>query len=126
MRQANLAWRSARFDRLDSEWLPAEQQIKPLLTLREGVLEPLEQVRTTKKAYARQLELTLGYLGDDTSPWISVMHSRSPDAAQELSSVLKARFPGARFFCSEIGPVLATHLGTGVGIIACLSTGLQA
>ena len=103
-------------------WLGALLHVRPLLSLQEGVLKPLEQVRTTKRAYARQLELTLDFLGDDPSPWISVMHSRSLDVARELSSVLKARFPGGRFFCSEIGPALAAHLGTGVGIIACPST----
>jgi DegV family protein with EDD domain len=105
-------------------WLGTLLHVKPLLTLREGVLEPLEQVRTRGKAYARQMELTLDYLGNDRSPWISVMHSRQLEAAEELLAVLKTHFPQARTFCSEISPGLATHLGTGVGIIACPSTAL--
>jgi fatty acid-binding protein DegV len=53
------------------------------------------------------------------------MHSWLPSAAQDLLATLQVRFPEGRFFCSEIGPVLAAHLGPGgVGIIACRSEAL--
>jgi DegV family protein with EDD domain len=103
-------------------WVGTLLRVKPMLALRSGVVEPLEKVRTAKRALARLLERTIAYLGDDERPWIAVMHSRSPDAAQQLQGALASRFPGARFFCAEIGPVLGTHLGPGgTGIIACPS-----
>jgi DegV family protein with EDD domain len=99
--------------------------VKPLLALERGILEPIGQIRTTGRAISRLLDMTIQYLGDDRRPWIAVMHSRSPDRAQEMMETLKARFPGARFFFSEIGPVLGAHLGPGgVGIIACPSGAL--
>lgn len=106
-------------------WLGTLLRVKPLLQLREGAVEPLEQVRTARRALERLLERTRAYLEGDRSPWIAVMHSRSPDMARELLETLRAHFPGARFFCSEIGPVLGTHLGPrGAGIIACPSSAL--
>lgn len=106
-------------------WLGTLLRVKPLLSLQRGVLEPLEQVRTTRRAHARLLEMCTLYLRDDPCPWISVMHSRSIDAANELLEALRSRFPGGRFFCSEIGPVLGAHLGPGgVGIISCPSSAL--
>lgn len=107
-------------------WAGTLLRVKPLLALRDGAVEPIEQVRTARRAHARLLELTTAHLGGDARPWIAVMHSRSPDAAQTLLEPLEEHFPGARFFCSEIGPVLGVHIGPGgVGIIACPSTVLQ-
>ena len=106
-------------------WVGTVLRVKPMLTLREGVIEPLEKVRTAQRALSRMLDRTLEYLGDDRRPWISVMHSRSPGAAQHLLDALKPRFPDGRFFCSEIGPVLGVHIGPGgSGVIACSSTAL--
>jgi DegV family protein with EDD domain len=104
-------------------WVGTMLRVKPMLTLREGVIEPLEKVRTAQRALSRMLDRTFEYLGDDQRPWISVMHSRSPGAAQHLLDTLKPRFPEGRFFCSEIGPVLGVHIGPGgLGVIACPST----
>jgi DegV family protein with EDD domain len=104
-------------------WVGTLLRVKPLLTLRKGVIEPLEKVRTAQRALSRMLDRTIEHLGDDRQPWISVMHSRSPGAAQHLLDALKPRFPGARFFCSEIGPALGVHIGPGgLGVIACPST----
>ena len=102
-------------------WLGTLLHVKPLLSLQNGVLEPLEQVRTIKRACARQLEWVIARLDGDARPWIAVMYSRSSELAEGLLATLRPRFPNARFFFSEIGPVLAAHLGTGVGIIACHS-----
>ncbi len=104
-------------------WVGALLNVKPLLSFSRGFVEPLQQVRTTRRAQARMIELTLDFLGDDPRPWIAVMHSRSPERAQALSAQLQARYPAARFFCSEIGPSLGVHLGIGgTGIIVCRSS----
>ena len=102
-------------------WLGTLLHAKPLLSLQNGLIEPLEQVRTIKRACARQIEWITSHLDGDAHPWIAVMYSRSSDLARGLLATLRSRFPSARFFFSEIGPVLAAHLGTGVGIIACHS-----
>lgn len=100
--------------------------IKPLLSFSRGFVEPLEQVRTSRRARARLLELTHEFLGNDQHPWIAVMHSRSPERAQSLLDELEPHYPGARFFFSEIGPTLGVHLGIGgTGIIACRSSVLR-
>ena len=97
-------------------------QVKPLLSFSKGYIEPIQQVRTTRRADERLIELTAAHLGDDPRPWISVMHSRSSERALLLLHALRSRFPGARFFYSEIGPIIGAHIGPGgVGVIACPS-----
>jgi DegV family protein with EDD domain len=103
-------------------WVGTLLQVKPLLEVREGVVEPLEQVRTARRAAARLVESTVEYLGADERPWIAVMHSRSPEAAQQLREMLHVHYPRARYFLSEIGPTVGVHIGRGgSGIIACPS-----
>ena len=106
-------------------WLGTLLRVKPLLALRNGVIEPLEQVRTARRAIARLRDLVIEHLRGDRRPWIAVMHSRSPEAGKKLLAALKPYFPDARYFFSEIGPVLGTHLGPGgVGLMTCPSTAL--
>ncbi|MBN1579734.1 MAG: DegV family protein [Anaerolineae bacterium] len=108
-------------------WVGTLLNVKPLLSFSKGFIEPIQQVRTIRRAQERMLELTTDYLGDDRHPWISVMHSRSPERGKCLLDRLLPRFPGARFFFSEIGPTLGVHLGIGgTGLIVCRSNGLGA
>jgi len=103
-------------------WAGTLLKIKPLLSFSHGFVEPVAQIRTTRKAQAQMLELTYAFLGDDPRPWIAVMHSRSPERGQALLAELQARYPNARFFFAEIGPALGIHIGVGgTGIIVCRS-----
>jgi DegV family protein with EDD domain len=103
-------------------WVGTLLRVKPLLEVRNGVIEPLEQVRTARRALARLVESTVDYLGADERPWIAVMHSRSPDAAEQLREMLQIHYPQARYFLSEIGPTVGVHIGPGgSGIIVCPS-----
>ncbi|MFL7808397.1 MAG: DegV family protein [Anaerolineae bacterium] len=103
-------------------WLGTLLQVKPLLEVRGGVVEPLEQVRTARRAAARLVESTAEHLGDDEHPWIAVMHSRSPEVARQLREMLHVHYPHARYFLSEIGPTIGVHIGPGgSGIMSCPS-----
>ena len=103
-------------------WVGTLLRVKPLLEVRDGVVEPLEQVRTARRALARLVESTVEYLGDDRRPWIAVMHSRLPEAAEQLTEMLQAHYPQARYFSAEIGPTVGVHVGPGAsGIMVCPS-----
>jgi DegV family protein with EDD domain len=103
-------------------WVGTLLRVKPLLEVRDGVVEPLEQVRTARRALARLVESTIEYLADDERPWIAVMHSRSPEAAEQLREMLQVHYPQARCFSAEIGPVIGVHIGPGgSGIMVCPS-----
>jgi DegV family protein with EDD domain len=107
-------------------WVGTLLQVKPLLEVRDGVVEPLEQVRTARRAAARLVESTVEHLSDDECPWIAVMHSRSPKAAQQLREMLHVHYPQARYFVSEIGPTVGVHIGPGgSGIMSCPSRVLE-
>lgn len=89
-------------------------QMKPLLTLQEGHIEPLETVRTKPKAIARLRQLVADGLAGRASIRLAIAHSAVPDEARRLEDDLVAVMePVYTLFC-EIGPVVATHGGPGV------------
>jgi fatty acid-binding protein DegV len=48
-----------------------------------------------------------------TRDWI-VQHAQSPEDAEHLVAHGTAIFGAGPLFCTEVGPVLGTHLGSGV------------
>ena len=89
--------------------------IKPILGLSEGTVNPLDRVRTWKKALNRMIELASneGNLLD-----IAVLHTDNMEAATKVVETLKARFPDANYEIVFAGTTIATYAGPGaVGIM---------
>ena len=97
--------------------------VKPILSVRDGEVIPLEKPRTWQKAQARLVELTKELLPLEE---LAVLHARAPDAAQRLCDQLSAFWDRDRILVTELGAVLGTHAGPGtVGIAALASAPLQ-
>lgn len=95
-------------------------KVKPILVLQEGAIEPLEQVRSKRKATARMLELVEEYVGGSgNSSKVAVTHALVPEDAEMISHELVGRLGCAAPLIGELGPVIGTHTGPGmVGIAA--------
>ena len=87
--------------------------IKPILHVSEGRVEPLERVRTRKKAMDRLVELGAEYAGGKPVQ-ISVGHAEAEEDARQLTSMAKQKMNVVEEFTSDLGPVIATHTGPGV------------
>jgi DegV family protein with EDD domain len=88
--------------------------VKPLLQLVEGQIVPLEKVRTSAKALARLVELTVDAAGVREVD-LAVHHVAAADRAAEVERQLREALPRAReCSVSELGPVIGAHLGPGV------------
>ncbi len=88
--------------------------VKPLLQMVEGQIVPLEKVRTSSRAVARLVDLTVAAAGDDPID-LAVHHLGVPERAEALLAMLAAALPlvhEARVV--EIGAVIGAHLGPGV------------
>jgi DegV family protein with EDD domain len=88
-------------------------QIKPVLCLQEGKIEPLDKVRTMKKALERivnELPTTAEGLQ------VSVINAESQENLQKLVELIQERFPGIAINNYEISSVIATHTGPVVGL----------
>lgn len=95
-------------------------KVKPILVLQEGAIEPLEQVRSKRKATARMIELVEEYVGGSgSSSKVAVTHALVPEDAEMISRELVGCLGCAPPLIGELGPVIGTHTGPGmVGIAA--------
>lgn len=85
--------------------------VKPLLTVRDGEVHPLERLRTRPRAIDRLLELIAAH---KAPVYAAVADATTPADADSLEQRMHGLFPEARILRSRIGPVLGAHAGPGV------------
>lgn len=89
--------------------------IKPIIQIRDGHVQPVERVRTWRRAMDR-----LGALTEALAPLehVGVMHVGNPTDAGRLAERLAPIAPGGDVLIGELGPVVATYGGPGlVGVV---------
>lgn len=92
--------------------------VKPIITLHEGVLEMTERVRTRSRALERILELLHQHFGPQRLH-MAVVHARDLEAARVLSEKARALFNLSEFIITQLSIGVAANLGPGtVGLIA--------
>lgn len=94
--------------------LATSLSVKPLLQMVEGQIVALEKVRTSSKALARLVQLTVDAAGGSTVD-IAVHHLAAPQRAEQVAEQLRATLPKLRqLHVAELGAVIGAHLGPGV------------
>ncbi len=98
-------------------WLGTKLALKPLLRLDDGKLVLAQRVRTATKAMATMIDRVCELVGERSAA-IAVQHVANPAGADEVVAALAERLPACEpAIVTELGPVLALHLGTGaVGV----------
>ena len=87
-------------------------KIKPILTFGTEIT-PVDKVRTKSRALQRMGHYIEELRDRDATDWI-VQHAQSPEDAAWLSERGEAVIGKPPLFCTEVGPVLGTHLGSGM------------
>lgn len=89
-------------------------QIKPILELREGSIQPLERERTQRKALARLKELVLANAAHGPEAHLSVLQAGARQLAEALADDLGAQHDVPEVMLMELTPAIVTHAGPGV------------
>ncbi len=93
--------------------------VKPILSIRDGEVAPVERVRTITSALRRIVELVLAF---GPLERLGVVDGDSPNNAAEVARQLAGHFPDLTIDRGELGPVVGTHGGPGVvGVGALLA-----
>lgn len=94
-------------------------KIKPILTFGTEI-RPVGRVRTRQRARERMIAYLHELHDRGATEWI-VQHAQSPEDADALVAEGTAIFGKDPLFCTQVGPVLGAHLGSGmlVGGIGC-------
>jgi len=87
-------------------------QVKPILSVRDGEVMPLERVRTASKAIARMADLAAAAVHGPVQ--IAVQHLDADERAAVLAGELHRRLPGTQIVQCPIGAVVAAHTGPGI------------
>jgi DegV family protein with EDD domain len=87
-------------------------RIKPILTFGTEIA-PVGRVRTHARGIKRMEEYLDALHTRGATDWI-VQHAQSHEDAEALVAYGRSAFGTEPLFCTEVGPVLGAHLGSGV------------
>jgi len=94
--------------------------LKPILELRDGRVEPVERVRTKKKAIARVLETIAAQVKGRSPIRLATIHAAAPEEAAALLESGKTQLGAIEAILAEVSPTVAVHTGPGtVGLAYC-------
>lgn len=90
--------------------------VKPILTLRDGKIEPADKTRTKNRAIERMVNLLKNDVGDRRPVRIAALHANVPDQAEKLLEHVCQCFNSsdiAEAMSADVSPVIGTHIGPG-------------
>ena len=89
-------------------------QVKPVLTIAEGEVTPLERVRTQERALSRVIELASSV---DRPVCALVGHAAAAEAADRIARALEPHADS--LIVAPLGPVVGAHAGPGTVGVGC-------
>jgi DegV family protein with EDD domain len=84
--------------------------VKPMLEIKGGLVEPLEQPRSRAKAIARLMEI-LAERSARRPLHVAVLHADARNDAEEVAQQVRAQYECREFYIAEIGPAIGVHSG---------------
>jgi DegV family protein with EDD domain len=99
-----------------ASWAGTLLSIKPIIEVppSTGVLEPLERVRSRRKALERLLEIMQERVGEGQMVHASIEQANVPEDARWLEAQLSSLFDCAEIYINDFAPVAGVHCGPGV------------
>ena len=105
-------------------FLGSLMDLKPLLTVEDGLIDAVEKVRSANKALQRLLELVEKQVGTTRPVQISALHTNAPDIAHMMLEKTKQRLNISKAvepMITDASPVIGAHTGPGCVGLAFMS-----
>ena len=93
--------------------LGAALSIKPILQFKDGLIQPLSQARTKRKALAEILRITEQRLCGKTIAEAAVLDVDAPQEGDSFAEIVRERFNPKTLYRSPVSPVVGSHIGPG-------------
>jgi DegV family protein with EDD domain len=87
--------------------------IKPLISMEDGVIIPLGQARSRQRAYqlmVEKIEEMVGYMGKIK---VAYVHAAAPQEVEKLRALVENRLVCVETIITELTPALGVHTGPG-------------
>ena len=93
-------------------------KVKPIIVLKDGLLDIVERVRTRQRSLDRVIEIIHERLGSRLANLV-VVHANDPQTAQTMLEKLKNQMKVKETCVAELAIPIAVHLGPGaIGVVA--------
>ncbi len=86
-------------------------EIKPILQVKDGQVEPFEQQRTKKRAIARLVEIAVEQCRGAERPFLSVLQVEAEEEARLMVEQLQAGLPFREIPIYQLPPAIVVHSG---------------
>lgn len=86
---------------------------KPILEVEGGVIEPVERVRTHKKAVNRLVELAVERTGGRDPVYLAALHANVEEEARRVLDIAAEQLNPVETVLSDVSPAVGTHTGPG-------------
>ncbi|HWQ83905.1 MAG TPA: DegV family protein, partial [Anaerolineales bacterium] len=96
-----------------SRFIGSALNIKPILEVTNGRIEPLERIRTRHKSISRMIEIVTDRVGDKQPVQLASLHANAEAEGNQLIIEAKARLGGEVHLVCELSPVVGVHVGPG-------------
>ncbi len=91
--------------------------LKPILELRDGTVQPVTKVRTRRKALATLLSFLDEQIAQGDRVHMSVIHMAAVEEARALRDDLASRYHPVEITINDVSPAIGAHAGPGtVGV----------
>jgi DegV family protein with EDD domain len=104
-----------------SRFLGTALNIKPILEVVNGHVEPVERVRTRTKSLSRLVDLLDERIAGRKPVHLAALNANAEAEANELLKIAAARFEAVDAISTGVSPVIGTHTGPGTVGIAYLA-----
>ncbi|OPJ55783.1 DegV family protein [Alkalithermobacter paradoxus] len=91
--------------------------IKPILTVEDGLVKPLDQVRGKKKVLDKMIDIAKKRGEDFTDKTVMISHANNIEIAEKLKEVVQNELNPKEIIIGEIGAGVGTHAGPGTAAI---------
>ncbi len=87
--------------------------IKPLIGMEDGVIVPLGQARSRKRAYQKMVDMIEAAVGQMGKIKIAYVHAAAREEAEKIKAMVETRLTCVESVIAELSPALGVHTGPG-------------
>jgi DegV family protein with EDD domain len=87
--------------------------IKPLISMADGVIIPVGQARSRLRVYQMMVDLVESVVGPQGRIKVAFVHAGAREEVEQLKEMIEARLTCIESIIAELSPALAVHTGPG-------------
>jgi DegV family protein with EDD domain len=88
-------------------------QIRPLIGMKEGIIVPLGQARSRRKAYQMMADMVGAAVGPGGKIKVAYVHAAAQEEAEKIRELVEQRVTCVESLIAELSPALGVHTGPG-------------